>query len=193
MFDALYPPGLQWYWKGDFFERVDDAAVALHLKCSERMPTMLSAMHLYPVDGAAARVGERDSAWGYRRARFSEVIIGVDPAPANADMVRSWARTTGWHSIPVVGWRVQQLHDGRRGHRTGAGNLWRQLREAARSEAEVRSGERFPRESEYRSASVRGAPELPGPTPAAALAAELVSSSRSQDLSNARFNAGPNA
>jgi UDP-N-acetylenolpyruvoylglucosamine reductase len=92
MFDGLYPPGLQWYWKGDFFEQVDDAAIALHLKYSERMPTMLSAMHLYPVDGAAARVGENDTAWGYRRARFSEVIIGVDPAAENADTVRSWAK-----------------------------------------------------------------------------------------------------
>ncbi len=92
MFDALYPPGLQWYWKGDFFERVDPTAIALHMKYSEKLPTMHSAMHLYPIDGAAARVGDGDTAWAHRRARFSEVIVGVDPDPANADRVRSWAR-----------------------------------------------------------------------------------------------------
>ena len=92
MFDALYPPGLQWYWKGDFFERVDPAAIALHLKYSEKLPTMHSAMHLYPIDGAASRVGETDTAWAHRRAKFSQVIVGVDPAPANADRIRSWAR-----------------------------------------------------------------------------------------------------
>jgi hypothetical protein len=92
MFDALYPSGLQWYWKGDFFEKVDAAAIALHLKYSEQLPTMQSAMHLYPIDGAAARVGEADTAWGHRRAKFSEVIIGVDPEPLSADRIRSWAR-----------------------------------------------------------------------------------------------------
>ncbi len=92
MFDGLYPPGLEWYWKGDFFDEVDDEAIALHLEHSERLPTMHSAMHLYPVDGAAARVGDEDTAWAYRRARFSQVIVGVDPDPANIDRIRSWAK-----------------------------------------------------------------------------------------------------
>ena len=92
MFDAFYPSGLQWYWKGDFFERVDPAAIALHLKYSEQLPTMQSAMHLYPIDGAASRVGEDETAWGHRRAKFSQVIIGVDPAPAQAGRLRQWAR-----------------------------------------------------------------------------------------------------
>jgi hypothetical protein len=92
MFDALYPSGLQWYWKGDFFERVDPAAIALHLKYSEQLPTMHSAMHLYPIDGAASRVGESDTAWGHRRAKFSQVIVAVDPAPAQAGRLREWAR-----------------------------------------------------------------------------------------------------
>jgi FAD/FMN-containing dehydrogenase len=92
MFDALYPSGLQWYWKGDFFERVDPSAIALHMKYSEQLPTMQSAMHLYPVDGAAARVAEGDTAWGHRRAKFSQVIVGVDPAPAHAARLREWAR-----------------------------------------------------------------------------------------------------
>jgi hypothetical protein len=92
LFDPLYPPGLQWYWKGDFFDQVTDAAVALHLKYAERLPTMQSAMHLYPVDGAAARVGEADTAWAFRRVKFSQVIVAVDPDPANADRLRSWAK-----------------------------------------------------------------------------------------------------
>jgi FAD binding domain/Berberine and berberine like len=92
MFDALYPSGLQWYWKGDFFEKVDPAAIALHLKYSEKLPTMHSAMHLYPVDGAASRVGETDTAWAHRRAKFSQVIVGVDPDPVNGGRIREWAR-----------------------------------------------------------------------------------------------------
>ena len=92
MFDALYPSGHQWYWKGDFFARVDPAAIALHLKYSEQLPTMQSAMHLYPIDGAASRVGTGETAWGHRDAKYSQVIVGVDPAPAQASRLREWAR-----------------------------------------------------------------------------------------------------
>jgi FAD/FMN-containing dehydrogenase len=92
MFDALYPAGHQQYWKGDFFEHVDPAAIALHLQYSEQLPTMQSAMHLYPIDGAAARIGATETAWGHRQAKYSQVIVGVDPAPAQAGRLRQWAR-----------------------------------------------------------------------------------------------------
>ena len=59
MFDELIPTGLQWYWRGDFFDRITDEAIDVHLKYGENLPTDLSTMHLYPVDGAAGRVGPR--------------------------------------------------------------------------------------------------------------------------------------
>ena len=31
MFDALYPSGLQWYWKADFVRELKDEAIALHV------------------------------------------------------------------------------------------------------------------------------------------------------------------
>jgi len=83
-FDGLYPKGLQWYWRGDFFRTVDDAAVQAHARFAEELPTMHSAMHLYPIDGAVHRVGQTDTAWAYRDVNFSQVIVGVDPDPANA-------------------------------------------------------------------------------------------------------------
>jgi FAD/FMN-containing dehydrogenase len=89
-FDGLYPPGHQWYWRADFVEELPDEAIAKHLENAERLPTMQSSMHLYPIDGAASRVGADDTAWAYRDARFAQVIIGVDPDPANAGMLRDW-------------------------------------------------------------------------------------------------------
>ena len=56
-FDALYPKGLQWYWRGDFVRTVPDEAVAVHARFAEELPPMHSTMHLYPVDGAVQRVG----------------------------------------------------------------------------------------------------------------------------------------
>ncbi|HEY9441112.1 MAG TPA: FAD-binding oxidoreductase [Streptomyces sp.] len=91
MFDDLIPTGLQWYWRGAFFNRITDEAIDVHARYAEGMPTDLSTMHLYPVDGAAARVGPDDTAWAYRDALWSGVIAGIDPDPANAQTVKEWA------------------------------------------------------------------------------------------------------
>ncbi|MFR9800311.1 FAD-binding oxidoreductase [Streptomyces sp. MS06] len=90
MFDALIPKGLQWYWRGDFFDGIPDEAVAVHEKYGQNLPTDLSTMHLYPVDGAAHQVGADETAWAYRDAVWSGVIGGIDPDPANADLIRQW-------------------------------------------------------------------------------------------------------
>jgi FAD/FMN-containing dehydrogenase len=89
-FDAVYPAGLQNYWRADFFDRITDEAVERHLEFGSRMPSWQSTMHLYPVDGAAARVGNDDTAWAYRDARWASVIFGVDHDPAGADRIRDW-------------------------------------------------------------------------------------------------------
>jgi FAD/FMN-containing dehydrogenase len=92
MFDALYPPGLQWYWKADFIKTISDEAARLHVEHGSKLPTMHSSMHLYPIHGAAARVGMDDTAWSYRDAVWAEVIVGVDPDPAKKDILMNWAR-----------------------------------------------------------------------------------------------------
>ena len=51
------PAGLQWYWRADFFNKYDDKAIALHVKYGSQLPTMHSTMHIYPINGAAGRVG----------------------------------------------------------------------------------------------------------------------------------------
>src|SRR5436309_1583659 len=92
MFDGLYPPGLHMYWKADFFKELGDDAIARHVEHGAKMPTLLSTMHLYPVNGAAHRVGAGDTAWSYRDAIWSEVIVGVDPDPANREVITDWAK-----------------------------------------------------------------------------------------------------
>ena len=92
MFDALYTPGMQWYWKADFFNELSDEAIAAHMKHGPQMPTMFSTVHLYPVDGAAHRIRNTDTPWAYRDANWAEVIVGVDPDPAKKDQITKWAR-----------------------------------------------------------------------------------------------------
>lgn len=92
LFDALYPAGLQWYWKTDFFTDLSDKAIALHVKYGAQLPTMHSTMHLYPINGAVHRVGPNDTAFSFREANFAEVIVGVDPDPANNERMIAWAK-----------------------------------------------------------------------------------------------------
>jgi FAD/FMN-containing dehydrogenase len=49
-------------------------------------------MHLYPVNGAASRVKKDATPWNYRDATWAEVIVGVDPDPANKEKITTWAR-----------------------------------------------------------------------------------------------------
>jgi len=89
-FDAVYPPGDQWYWRGEFFREIPDEAIAVHAEYGPKMPTWKSTMHLYAIDGAASRVENDATAWSYRDAIWGGVFAGVDPDPANAGAIRDW-------------------------------------------------------------------------------------------------------
>ena len=91
MFDDLYPSGLQWYWKGNYVDELTDEAIAEHVRFAE-VPTPQSTMHLYPINGAVNRVGADETAWRYRDATWSMVIVGVDPDPAERERITDWTR-----------------------------------------------------------------------------------------------------
>jgi FAD/FMN-containing dehydrogenase len=95
MFDPLLPPGLQWYWKGDFVRELSDEAIRVHVEHGASSPTPLSLMHLYPVDGAPQRVAPDATAWSFRDVTWSMVIAGIDPDPGKADELKRWAQ--GYH------------------------------------------------------------------------------------------------
>jgi hypothetical protein len=92
LFDQLLPKGLQWYWKGDFVNDLPDAAIDAHVAHAAKLPSALSGMHIYPVDGAVHRQKKDATAWGYRDAAWSLVIFGVDPEPAKAPSLKQWAQ-----------------------------------------------------------------------------------------------------
>lgn len=92
LFDGLMPHGLQWYWRADFFNELGPEVRAKHLNFGSKIPTPLSQMHLYPISGAASRVGATDTPWAYRDAKYAGVIVGVDPDPVNADKITSWCK-----------------------------------------------------------------------------------------------------
>lgn len=98
LFDGLMPPGLQWYWRADFFNELGPEVRAQHLKFGSIIPTALSQMHLYPISGAASKVGTQDTPWAYRDAKYAGVIVGVDPNPANAAKITKWCKDY-WNAL----------------------------------------------------------------------------------------------
>ncbi len=102
MFDGLYTPGLQWYWKADFVKELSDEAIALHIKHGSELPSLHSTMHLYPINGAAHKPRNDATPWDHRDATWSEVIVGVDPDPANTDHITAWAKNY-WEALHPYG------------------------------------------------------------------------------------------
>lgn len=98
MFDALNPPGLQWYWKGDFVKSLPDAAIDTHIEHAAKAPSYFSLMHLYPIDGAVHRKAKGDTAWNCRDATWSMVIAAIDPDPGKAGALKKWA-TDYWTAV----------------------------------------------------------------------------------------------
>lgn len=90
--DLYYPPGLQWYWKADFVNELGDDQIEIHKKFGAGLPSELSTMHFYPIDGAVHDVGESETAFSYRDVSWSRVIVGVDEDPGMANTVTEWAR-----------------------------------------------------------------------------------------------------
>lgn len=97
-FDALYPPGLQWYWRADFVNDLSDEVIALYMKHGSELPTAHSRIQLFPLDGAAALRGKNDTAFSYRDAKWAQVIIGADPDPAKAELLKSWT-VRSWEAL----------------------------------------------------------------------------------------------
>ena len=113
MFDALYPPGDQWYWKADFVKEIPDEAVEIHVGYGEQLPTWKSTMHLYPIDGAAGRVPKEATAWNYRDAKWGMVMVGVSPDPADNPAIIAWTRAywAALHRYSAGGAYVNMMMD----------------------------------------------------------------------------------
>ncbi len=98
MSDAMYPPGLQWYWKADFFDDLPDEAIARTVEFGSNLATPLSIAQIAPIDGAAGRVANDATAWSWRDAIWTLVIVGVSEDPADMGRITQWTRDY-WEAV----------------------------------------------------------------------------------------------
>jgi hypothetical protein len=98
MFDDISIPGMQNYWRADFFNEFTDEAIDAHVDNGKQAPNIFSGVFIFPIDGAAGRVDGDATAWSYRDARFAENLTGADPEPGNADSLTRWVVET-WEAV----------------------------------------------------------------------------------------------
>jgi FAD/FMN-containing dehydrogenase len=91
-FDALYPMGLQHYWKASFVTELTDEAINAHLEHGPKVPAVNSTVHIYPINGACHRIAPDATAFAYRDAAFATVIAGMWPDAADNEANIEWVR-----------------------------------------------------------------------------------------------------
>ena len=100
MFDALYPPGLQWYWKADFvaewtFETAERASsvVAIVRPSAPMAPafdTAIASSGLVVLPCGASKIGyfkPNSAISAFARSVGIEATAGSAPKPTAADVV----------------------------------------------------------------------------------------------------------
>jgi FAD/FMN-containing dehydrogenase len=100
-FDALLPPGLQQYWKGNFARELTDEAIKAHLEHGPKVPTVNATMHVYSINGAVGRVAPDATAFAYRDTPFTSVIAGAWPDPADNEANIKWVRDYAAATAPL--------------------------------------------------------------------------------------------
>ncbi len=113
MFDGLLPHGLYHYWKADFVDDLTEQAIAGHVRYGARIPTVHSAVHIYPLDGAVHDVAADQTAFAYRDVKFTHILAAVSPDPAPMPQYREWVRSywSALHPYSAGGAYVNFLMD----------------------------------------------------------------------------------
>ena len=93
LFDALFVPGNQWYWKAEFVKGLTNDAIAANIRYGSQVPNFRSGTHLYPLNGAVHRVAAADTAFSSRDADYCQVVVAVDPDPTAIQPGIEWARS----------------------------------------------------------------------------------------------------
>ena len=99
---AVFPHGMQRYWKSSFLPHPPDAALDIALEYADQMASPHSMILLYLVHGAAARVPAEATAFGLRDALWNLDVIGQWTDPAEAQQHIPWVREC-WQALDAHG------------------------------------------------------------------------------------------
>jgi hypothetical protein len=89
--DASAGAGKYGYLSGLLYGELPDAALAEFEPWGAAMPTPLCTSHLYPLDGAAARVEQAGTAWPWRSASFAQMFAAIAPTAGLESHLADWS------------------------------------------------------------------------------------------------------
>jgi FAD/FMN-containing dehydrogenase len=92
LFDALYVPGMQHYWKSDVIASLPDGAIEVHARHAPTVPDPWSGVHIYPLNGAIQDTPGDATAFPFRDSLATHNILGINPDPAVAEDRIAWVR-----------------------------------------------------------------------------------------------------
>jgi hypothetical protein len=94
LLDAGFPRGSLNYWKTSYLSTLSDEAIATLVDCFARVPSPMTIVGIEHIHGAAARVGQRETAFPHRGKGFNMLIFGQWMNPSETETNVNWARET---------------------------------------------------------------------------------------------------
>jgi len=92
MLDAGAPPGRRYYWKSEYLSALSDQGIETLAAFVQRIPSPLSTVLLFRLQGAIARTGEGDTAAPHRQAPYVLTIQSSWLDPAEDEVHLAWTR-----------------------------------------------------------------------------------------------------
>jgi len=97
-FDEAAPPGLRYYWKSSFLERLPEDGLATLIEQARRRPSANSKIFLEFLGGAFSRFPKEDAVFGHRHSPFNLLITGAWQDKDQDEPNRNWVRDT-WQAM----------------------------------------------------------------------------------------------
>jgi len=98
-FDEGFPAGHRNYWKSSYLSAVGDECVETLVEHTNKAPSPMCVVAIeHMIQGAVARVGADDTAFGSREAEYNLLILGISDDPGLDDANRDWARAM-WKAV----------------------------------------------------------------------------------------------
>lgn len=93
MADFLFPRGFLNYWKSNFLTELSDGAIDTVVDFYLRVPSPMTVIVLeHNGDGAMSRVGENETAFGYRNWAYNFLVTSIWTDPADTEANIQWTR-----------------------------------------------------------------------------------------------------
>lgn len=92
LLDGAFPDGTNNYWKSTFVDTLSDAAIDLIVDHANRAASPLSAVVVEFYAGRSGRIGDADTAFGHRQAKFDIGMMAQWTDAGASDRHIGWAR-----------------------------------------------------------------------------------------------------